>query len=202
MRSGGSLMLLSQFVMLKATSSTSQPSTWEAETEETVLHGKCSPDSQGIYYCVRHTQGMAKEQEGWCHPHWPTRDVILLTLYNMLYWVIQGKSIFIYYALLRRLSEGLPTALEVFNGSFLFFTDTGASIYDNQGKSSGKIPPETWALSDSTSLTEEPCGAFQVASGHRCWIIQATSPKESRWKNWGTFFFFFFFLNRNFVLAV
>ena len=97
---------------------------------------------------------------------------------------IQGKTIFLFYVLLRRLSEGLPTAFHVFSDRFFLFTETGASQYDVVGTSGLKLPPGTWALTNSGEVIEKPCPEFLCAPRGRVWIIQATLPKRSRWYEW------------------
>ncbi|KAF8342458.1 hypothetical protein F5887DRAFT_974351 [Amanita rubescens] len=94
-----------------------------------------------------------------------------------------GKTIFLFYVLLHRLSAGLPTAFQVFDDRFFLFTETGAEELDVVAKSGLKLPPGTWALTNSGDLIEQPCSAF-LSSRRRAWIIQATSPKRSRWYEW------------------
>ncbi|KAF8346138.1 hypothetical protein F5887DRAFT_962858 [Amanita rubescens] len=95
-----------------------------------------------------------------------------------------GKTIFLFYVLLRRLSAGLPTAFHVFSDRFFLFTEAGASQHDVVDQSGLKLPPGTWALSNSGEVIEQPCAAFLSAPPGRAWIIQATSPKRSRWREW------------------
>ena len=95
---------------------------------------------------------------------------------------IQGKTIFLFYVLLRRLSAGLPTAFHVFRKTFFLFTETGASQHDVDYVF--ELPPGTWALTNSGEVIEQPCPAFLCAPLRRAWIIQATSPKRSRWHEW------------------
>ena len=97
---------------------------------------------------------------------------------------IQGKTIFLFYVLLRRLSAGLPTAFHVFSDKFFLFTESGASRHDVVDESGLELPPGTWALTNSGEVIERPCPAFLCAPQRRVWIIQATSPKRSRWHEW------------------
>ena len=97
---------------------------------------------------------------------------------------IQGKTIFLFYVLLQRLSAGLPTAFHVFSDRFFLFTETGASEHDVVDKSGLILPPGTWALTNSGEVIEQPCDAFLAAPQDQVWIIQATSPKRSRWHEW------------------
>jgi hypothetical protein len=77
------------------------------------------------------------------------------------------------------LERKLPTAVQ-FNSSFYV-------IFDAEG---GSVrPPEMdderlescWALVDSNALVIAPCACFQDSAK---FIIQASSPKEGRWKRW------------------
>ena len=47
------------------------------------------------------------------------------------------------------------------------------------------FPKVTWALSDSNEKIEHPCDAFldSIQQG-RIWVVQTTSPLESRRKKW------------------
>ncbi|KAH9072364.1 hypothetical protein EDB83DRAFT_2289207 [Lactarius deliciosus] len=93
-----------------------------------------------------------------------------------------GKTCFLYYVLLRRLSEMEPVALER-PGFFILFHDGG--VYRYPKADSDFLPKSTWALTDSTGQTPEPCSAFQTASKLReAWLIQTTSPAETRWRDW------------------
>jgi hypothetical protein len=97
---------------------------------------------------------------------------------------IQGKTIFLFYLLFRRLSAGLPTALQVFDDRFFLFTETGASEHGLLAKNALHLPNGTWALADSSEFIEKPCSAFLAAPLKNVWVIQATSPKRSRWREW------------------
>ncbi|KAH8995601.1 hypothetical protein EDB92DRAFT_2084426 [Lactarius akahatsu] len=93
-----------------------------------------------------------------------------------------GKTCFLYYALLRRLSEMKPVALER-PGFFILFHEGGVYRYSNTDPDS--LPERTWALSDSNENAPQPCSAFGTVSKRRtAWVIQTTSPAEKRWKNW------------------
>ena len=69
---------------------------------------------------------------------------------GLLSWFIQGKSFFLFYLLLRRLSEGLPTVLEVLRDCFFLFTEAGALQYDSQSESFMELGPfQAQAISSS-----------------------------------------------------
>jgi hypothetical protein len=94
-----------------------------------------------------------------------------------------GKSIFLYYLLLRLLSEATPVAFEV-GDHILVFQANGVSIHPIHAQFDC-IPKGSWALSDSNTQNKRPCNAFlRAAINQRTWIIQATSPLEERWKDW------------------
>jgi hypothetical protein len=97
---------------------------------------------------------------------------------------IQGKTVFLFYVLFRRLSVGLPTALQVFDDRFFLFTETGASQLDLLAQTASQLPNGTWALADSSEFIEQPCSAFLATPLRDVWVIQATSPKRSRWREW------------------
>ncbi|KAH9172974.1 hypothetical protein EDB89DRAFT_1905677 [Lactarius sanguifluus] len=93
-----------------------------------------------------------------------------------------GKTCFLYYVLLRRLSEMEPVALER-PDFFILFHDGG--VYRYPKADPNFLPKSTWALTDSTGQTPEPCSAFQTVSKRReAWLIQTTSPEETRWRDW------------------
>ncbi|KAH9000114.1 hypothetical protein EDB92DRAFT_2100302 [Lactarius akahatsu] len=93
-----------------------------------------------------------------------------------------GKTCFLYYILLRRLSEMEPVALER-PEFFILFHDGG--VYRYPKADPDFLPKSTWALTDSTGQTPEPCSAFQTVSKRlEAWIIQTTSPAVTRWRDW------------------
>lgn len=51
-------------------------------------------------------------------------------------------------------------------------------------KNVSKIPDGTWALADSGEIIEQPGSAFLATPLSKVWVIQATSPKRSRWFEW------------------
>ena len=97
---------------------------------------------------------------------------------------IQGKTAFLFYLLFLRLSAGLPTALQVFDDRLFLFTETGASEHNFLAKNALQLPKGTWALAASSEFIEQPCSAFLATPLKNIWVIQATSPKRSRWREW------------------
>jgi hypothetical protein len=85
-----------------------------------------------------------------------------------------GKSCFLYYLLLHKLSEETPVALEI-PGCVLLFQDTGVESNPED------LPRGTWAL---TNTIERPCPTFLAASRMRlAWIVQA-SPLQDKRQGW------------------
>ncbi|KAH9000046.1 hypothetical protein EDB92DRAFT_2079954 [Lactarius akahatsu] len=96
-----------------------------------------------------------------------------------------GKTCFLYYLLFRRLSERRPVALEQ-PGFFILFHEGGVYRYPLEADPR-YLPDGTWALSDSNGepAVAQPCSAFLTVSERKtAWLIQTTSPVETRWKNW------------------
>jgi len=94
-----------------------------------------------------------------------------------------GKSIFLYYVLLRRLSDRPPTAFQLSN-SFVLFQASGAQSYPND-EYDLFIPPGTLALADVRENVSIPCNAFLHASWEgNARIVQAAPPYQDSWKEW------------------
>ncbi|KAI9461300.1 hypothetical protein BJY52DRAFT_1117251 [Lactarius psammicola] len=94
-----------------------------------------------------------------------------------------GKSCFLYYLLLHKLSEMTPVALQL-SSYFVVFRDNGVYKYPLDARPD-RLPEGTWALSDSNDQAKQPCTAFLNATRqHRAWIVQTASPSEERWKDW------------------
>jgi hypothetical protein len=64
----------------------------------------------------------------------------------------------------------------------VLFSTTGTSIHPKGDRM--KFPKDTWGLADSGPESPSVCQAFLHASPQGIWIVQATSPKKSRWKEW------------------
>jgi len=81
--------------------------------------------------------------------------------------------------LLRRLEAKPPTAVQLTKQHYYVFDESGAVI-----RPSRFFDPrlrECWALTDSNAVVTQPCAAF-LSDALR--IIQTTSPKPARWKEW------------------
>ncbi|KAI0287590.1 hypothetical protein B0F90DRAFT_1218040 [Multifurca ochricompacta] len=97
-----------------------------------------------------------------------------------------GKTCFLFYLLLRRLSSGLPTAFQIHltHTYYVLFNDSGVEICSSE---SSTLPDGMLALSDSNAKVEKPCDGFLDASDKletKTFIVQTTFPKEDRWKDW------------------
>ncbi|KAH8986501.1 hypothetical protein EDB83DRAFT_2683759 [Lactarius deliciosus] len=93
-----------------------------------------------------------------------------------------GKTCFLYYLLFRLLSQGTPVSLQR-SSHILVFRDDG--VYRHPLDAVPDYLPEgTWALSDAGRVAEKPCKVFLDAAEDTAWIIQTTSPLETRWKEW------------------
>jgi len=88
-----------------------------------------------------------------------------------------GKSFFLYYVLLRRLSGKSPTAFQL-SDRVIFFDEDGPLEFSG-------IPDGTLALADSTPNNKVPCQAFlSAAKAQVARVIQATSSAPENWKAW------------------
>lgn len=69
---------------------------------------------------------------------------------------------------------------------FLLFENTGVELLSAKTSLGALLPDGMWALSDSHREFEQPCHAFMTAGGssRAAWIVQTTSPNESKWRNW------------------
>ena len=63
------------------------------------------------------------------------------------------------------------------------------------------FPKITWALSDSNEKIDHPCDAFlDSAQQGRIWVVQTTSPLESRWEKWQELYSAGMFVMKYFLL--
>ena len=114
-----------------------------------------------------------------------TSLLFTITLTHISIELNQGKSCFIFYVLLRRLCDGLPTALEQLGNVFLLFDDTGVQVYDAGPAGHFALEKGVWALTDSSATDQQPCRAFYRSGQiNAAWVVQATSPARGRWYEW------------------
>lgn len=98
----------------------------------------------------------------------------------LMFTVTAGKTLFLYYILAVRLAQRKPTAFQEIESGFVYFQSTGVTFHRSWEEF--KPADGTWALSDSNQNVEPPCSAFTREP--RLVVIQATSPKEDRYKEW------------------
>ena len=107
-----------------------------------------------------------------------------------------GKTSFLAYVLVRRLSEKRPTIVQLSaEASYVLFNDLGASIFNGTRMAFSGRPlaeagfaaaaslalPDLWALSDGTSDMQVPSTALLKTSAL---VIHAASPVSDRWYQW------------------
>ncbi|KAI0742035.1 hypothetical protein C8Q80DRAFT_1110187, partial [Daedaleopsis nitida] len=94
-----------------------------------------------------------------------------------------GKSMFLLYLLLYRLERKLPTAVQFNTSHYVVFDGQGVRV--NDVNDTDPRLKDCWALADSNASVIQPCQAFGTFAR---FIIQATSPKLERWKQWIKYF--------------
>ncbi len=95
-----------------------------------------------------------------------------------------GKTIFLYYALMERILDGLPTLFQLDpTRVFMFLGPADVRIYGSQERLDPGSYPGAWALVDSGSELIRPRVKLTTI-GSKYFVIQASSPKPSRWKEW------------------
>ncbi|KZW00265.1 hypothetical protein EXIGLDRAFT_167584 [Exidia glandulosa HHB12029] len=92
-----------------------------------------------------------------------------------------GKSEFLIYLLLRRLRDGLPTAIQFRHSHYLIFDEKGGAVRFTGSDLPDPRLEKCWALADSNDKVETPCVAFRGGVEK---LVQAASPDPSRWKRW------------------
>ncbi|KAI0742047.1 hypothetical protein C8Q80DRAFT_173093 [Daedaleopsis nitida] len=90
-----------------------------------------------------------------------------------------GKTTFLLYLLLYRLERKLPTAAQFNAEHYIIFDDEGARVH-NLNEEDPHLK-NCWALADSNVAVTHPCANFRTDAW---FVIQATSPKLERWKEW------------------
>jgi len=104
------------------------------------------------------------------------------------YDVVPGKSVFLLRLLIRRLSLGLPTALQIVPEYALLFCNEGVYKFGQLGDQGpySKMHQSTgpysriWALIDSNVVLIQPAGAFM--SGRPFFVVEAASPRYDRFQ--------------------
>jgi hypothetical protein len=96
-----------------------------------------------------------------------------------------GKSSFLYYLLLRRLSDKKPTAFQV-SDHFVLFQDRVDRVHVYSGKDTEvTIPEGSLALTGADDKAAIPCDAFfNAVKDGNARIIQATDESRHSLKEW------------------
>jgi hypothetical protein len=95
-----------------------------------------------------------------------------------------GQTCFLYSILIKRLTLGLPTAIQYRTTEyFILFENSGPRRVDATGKIKDNLLPKgTWLLIDSNESIGAPTGF--VLESPDIFPIQLTPPEDRRWKNW------------------
>lgn len=95
-----------------------------------------------------------------------------------------GKTVFLHYALIERVLDGLPTFFQRETGRvFMLLGPTDVRIYHSQERLDPERYPGAWALVDSNASLVHPREEF-IGDTSQLFVIQATSPQPLRWKEW------------------
>lgn len=91
---------------------------------------------------------------------------------------------FLLYALVQALLAKRPVALCRSAHSFLYFDDTGVTLVKWADGDALMLPAGVIALYDAVAGQDSPQGVFTDPL-LAAYVVHATSPKFSRWKEWG-----------------
>jgi len=92
-----------------------------------------------------------------------------------------GKTTFLFYLLLYRLENKLPTAVQFGPNRYILFDEDGAIEYSLPEPYRNPRLRKCWALTDSNNLIYQPCPEFQLIAKV---VILISSPRPERWKEW------------------
>jgi len=100
--------------------------------------------------------------------------------------IAPGKSCFLFYVLLLRLSKRRPTALQMCSeSSYIVFSESGTYTYSLSGSDPSTLPEGTWALLDSNERGSLPCITFLEATyTDRAQLLVVSSLAEEHHKEW------------------
>ena len=90
-----------------------------------------------------------------------------------------GKTTFIFYLLLHRLEQKLPTAVQLDDDYYFIFDEQGA-VHHSATTRDPRLQA-CWALTDSNEHVVKPCASFAALAKR---VIQVKSPKPKKWKGW------------------
>ncbi|KAH9000070.1 hypothetical protein EDB92DRAFT_460622 [Lactarius akahatsu] len=136
------------------------------------------PESRGLLVRPEYDIALGMLNDGYKTAKNHQRDGVVVTGQPGI-----GRTCFLYYLLLHKLSEMEPVALER-PGFFILFHDGGVYTLPLNAEAE-YIPDGTWALSDGNDEPYQPCSVFRTASKRQtAWVIQTTSQVEARWRRW------------------
>ncbi|KAF8438088.1 hypothetical protein L210DRAFT_2305345 [Boletus edulis BED1] len=93
-----------------------------------------------------------------------------------------GKSCFIAYAVIERLRNKQPVAVQIHDESYALFSEAGVSLHSSRDQEPLRTNQGIWAFSDSNADVDIPAFAFRNTPDVK--VFQTTSPKIRRWKEW------------------
>ncbi|KAF8137496.1 hypothetical protein EV363DRAFT_1395034 [Boletus edulis] len=93
-----------------------------------------------------------------------------------------GKSCFIAYAVIERLRNKQPVAVQIHDESYALFSEAGVSLHSSRDQEPLRTDQGIWAFSDSNADVDIPAFAFRNTPDVK--VFQTTSPKIRRWKEW------------------
>ena len=98
-----------------------------------------------------------------------------------------GKTTFLFYLLLYRLENKLPTAVQLDGTDYIIFDEQGAKV--NSLPHKDPRLQKCWALTDSNANNSQPCEAFQSLAKL---VILTSPPEPERWRmdktgRWSTY---------------
>ena len=97
-----------------------------------------------------------------------------------------GKTFFLVYLLVYFLGQKVAVAAQLPHKDphYAFFTDNGVNVQSvHVADPMVEYPGNIWALCDSNQTIIDPITVFLQLEGN-VRVIQTTSPKASRWKEW------------------
>ena len=94
-----------------------------------------------------------------------------------------GKTLFLFYVLIMRLSAGEPVAIETTRSCYYLFTARGVELSTSSFLSITDHS-RIWFLSNSSDIFHTPSLAFLTAPQSKAFLLHCSPPKRSNWKCW------------------
>ena len=96
-----------------------------------------------------------------------------------------GKTLFLFYALIMRLSAGEPVAIETTRSCYYLFTTHSVELSTSRLlRLSITDHSRIWFLSNSSDIFHTPSLAFLTVPQSQAFLLQCSPPKRSNWKCW------------------